>query len=126
MSKELTPLQALKDLREDAKHHLDSHIEYLNERLDVFENTLKENERLKCSCLENLLNEESKDYVRKKLYALDIIKYKWVNVDNFINRINRDTYYKEYKRLCGLYKIMVFSATELTEYEYDLLKEVLL
>ena len=41
MSKELTPLEALQDLREDAKHHLDHHIVYLNERLDIIEKSLK-------------------------------------------------------------------------------------
>ena len=39
--KELKPLKALKDLREDAKHHLDHHIVYLNKRLDIIEKQLK-------------------------------------------------------------------------------------
>ena len=64
--------------------------------------------------------------IEKELKALEIIKKKKVNVDNFLNHIEKDTDYKEYKRLCGLYKIMVFSDKELTQEEYELLKEVLL
>lgn len=61
----------------------------------------------------------------KAVRALEIIKEKRVNVDNFLNHIKKDTDYKEYQRLCGLYKIMVFSDKELTKEEYDLLKEIL-
>lgn len=61
----------------------------------------------------------------KELKAFDIIKEKRVNVDNFLRHIEKDTDYKEYIRLCGLYKIMVFSDIKLTQEEYNLLKEVL-
>lgn len=70
--------------------------------------------------------DESPEHLAKVKRAFDIIKEKRVNVDNFLNHIKKDTDYKEYKRLCGLYKIMVFSDKALTEEEYESVKEVLL
>ena len=66
------------------------------------------------------------EIIETALKALEIIKEKRVNVDVFLIRVKKDTDYKEYKRLCCLYKIMTFSEKELTQEEYDLLKEVLL
>lgn len=64
--------------------------------------------------------------IRRELKALEIIKEKKVNVDIFLDRITRDTDYKEYKRLVGLYKITIFSNKDLTKEEFELLKEELL
>ena len=89
---------------------------------EIIEKELKDYENLK------LKHKSMQDAVLddfKKLKALEIIKEKRVNVDIFLNRIKRDTDYKEYKRLCGLYKITIFSGKELTQQEYELLKEVL-
>ena len=72
MSKEL---EALKDLREDAKHHLDHHIKYLNERLDIIETALKENKELKERIILNKASfEMGKKQYEKQLKALEIIK----------------------------------------------------
>lgn len=69
--------------------------------------------------------DEDVEIIEKELEALKIVKEKRVNVDNFLNHIEKDTDYKEYIRLYGLYKITVFSDKVLTREEYDLLKEVL-
>lgn len=70
--------QALKDLREDSKHHLDSHIVYLNERLDIIEEKLKEGkmERTLRIRLENINYElvREKEDNDKKLKDLELIK----------------------------------------------------
>lgn len=36
----MKPLEALEDLRKDAKNHLDDHTKYLNDRLDIIEEEL--------------------------------------------------------------------------------------
>lgn len=81
----------------------------------AFDSLSKENEKV--------MKELSKEIEKNR--ALEIIKEKRVNVDNFLNHIKKDTDYKEYQRLCGLYKITVFSGKKLTQEEYDLLREVL-
>ena len=81
--------------------------------------------------LDSYIDEQNYDYVayieiEKSLKALKIIKNKRVNIDNFLNHITRNIDYKEYEKLHGLFRIMVFSNKKLTQEEYELLKEVLL
>lgn len=77
---------------------------------EIIEKALEENKRLKASYLENLLNEESKEYIYKQLKALEIIK-----------------------KCCSLSEkyrqnsiVGVLCSSEISQEEYDLLKEVLL
>lgn len=118
MTKEL---EALKDLREDAKHHLDHHIKYLNERLDIIENALKRLETLE---------EEKQSFDRqleKKLKVLEIIKKKEVNVFMltwYFTYSSYDKYVNDFENVD--YNMPVLSNEQLTQEEYDLLKEVLL
>lgn len=86
-----------------------------NNDFKLIEKTLKENERLKTSYLENLLNEESKEYIYKKFTALEIIKEKQVNVFIFLHSGDLATY-----------NDMVEDERKLNQEEFDLLKEVLL
>lgn len=103
MSKEL---KALKELREDAKHHLDSHTKYLNERLDIIETALKILEQLQiiigAEKIEDLpklaLETENACYnacyklkeTEKKLKALEIIKEIFkieISIDDYIDTV---------------------------------------
>lgn len=125
MTKELDALEVSKQLKdfvlEFVKNGLDRR--FIHGSFEIIETALKDYENLK------LKHKSMQDAVLddfKKLKALEIIKEKQVNVDNFLRHIKKETDYKEYKRLCGLYKIMVFSDKDLTQEEYDLLKEVLL
>ena len=114
----MKPLEALEDLRKDAKNHLDEHTKYLNDRLGIIEKVLIENERLKTSYLENLLNEESKEYIQNRLQALEVIIDYGVDVAEIM--ICRD--YDQYEaRFCGNVKGRV----KLTKNKFDLLKKVL-
>ena len=61
----ITPEQALKDLREDAKRHFFEQRQHLNKRLDIIENALK---------------------------VLEIIKEKEVNVFIFLHSGDLETY----------------------------------
>ena len=95
--------------------------------LEAFNNILAEGDfRYFSSLYDRDMFREDIIIVKKALETLNIIKEKRVNVDNFLRHIEKDTDYKEYVRLCGLYKIMVFSDIKLTQGEYNLLKEVLI
>ena len=68
---------------------------------------------------------EKVEIIRKNLEALEIIKEKRVDVDTLIYTFafgNRWQYNNEMHRQCGLYDC---EPLELTQEEYDLLREVL-
>ena len=111
MSKELTPLEAFYELGDNTP---------ITDTWKIVETALK---RLKK--IETTTHSVLREDISKKLKALEIIKEKRVNVDYFIERIKKDTDYKEYKKLRGLYKITIFSRKNLTQEEFDLLKEIL-
>lgn len=115
MSKELTPLEALNILVGMA---------VVQQRAytikPIIEKALKETERLKTSYLENLLNEESKEYIYKKLKVLEIVKEKKVDVDLLLKSLDSEMYnvvFENWNRP---------ERNQLTQEEYELLKEVLL
>lgn len=59
-------------------------IDMWREDFATIEKELKENERLKASYLENLLNEESKETLYDKLKALEILKRIDVNIQELL------------------------------------------
>ena len=108
---ELTPLEALKRYRQ-----------YLTiTDFDIIEKALKDYQTIKIQCVSELLNEISREYVYRQLKALAIIKYKWVNVDLLIRCHYVDVYNMEMRTYAINHKFQ-----DLTQQEYDLLKEVLL
>lgn len=113
MSKELTPLEALEKLTNYKCSCMSEKIECKN----IIKKALEENERLKTSYLEKILNEESKEYIYKKLKALEIIIEKGVAVGMLqLEEVGL----QEYNDFIGDKKLY------LTQEEYDFLKEVLL
>ena len=118
----MKPLEALDKINTMFLTYAPRHIredKELNE--DLFEcirSALEENERLKTSYLENLLNEESKRYIYKKLKALEIIKEKRVDVNDFLTFVDLKSY-NEWVVACDENKLRV-----LTQEEYKLLKEI--
>lgn len=90
------------------------------ENYEIIEKELKDFERLKTSYLENLLNEQSKEYIYKKLKALEIIKNK---CEIELGEENGSYYlHIDYDYGYDLGSVYI----ELTKKEYDLLREVLL
>ncbi len=118
MSKELTPLQALEKLTNYKCSCMSEKIECKN----IIETALKDYERLKTSYLEKILNEESKEYIYKKLKALEIIKEKRVDVALLILCENAE----DYNFQISLINEDNENYKELTQEEYELLVEVLL
>ena len=113
---ELSPLQALEDLREDAENHLTEHTQYLNKRLDIIETALKN--------IKEYEDYKYPQYLRdkKKLKALETIKEKDVDIGYLtlckkLEQYN-DRFYEEKPRF--------YVGRQLTQSEFDLLKEVLL
>lgn len=113
MSKELTPLEALKRHRKSIVDLLDNgsilpelHYVFMQE-LNIIETALK-----KLDEAENCVF-TSKEDVKKELKALEIIKDKEVNVFIFLHSGDLETY-----------NDMVEENRKLTQEEYDLLKEV--
>ena len=121
MSKELKALKRIKKMYEYfVKENRDLEPKLMiceKEDFKIIENALKENERLKTSYLRNLLNEESKEYIYKKLVALEIIVNKEVNVGDFV----RCKSVEDYNDYCCYNE-----KEQLTQEEFDLLQEVLL
>ncbi len=128
----ISPEQALKDLREDAKRHSFEQRQHLNKRLDIIENALKRLEQLQIiigaekiedlpkvaletenACYSNSYNLKKAE---KKLKALEIIKEKGIDVDAL--KYHKDLEHYNFS-LRGRYE-------SLTQEEFDLLKEVLL
>ncbi len=139
MSKELTPLQALKDLQEvKGWNNKEFH-----KRLTVIKKALKEHELMKQARfivankeisdddIEKLINQRMfadsleqreikplfDEETQKKLKAFEIIKNK--NFDLFYLLDSRDL--EDYNDKCDCYRNLSY----LTQEEYDLLKEVL-
>lgn len=85
MSKELEALERIK--REAGIPYFSSlyDIDMWREDFKTIETALKENEELKISYLENLLNEQSKEYIYKELKALEIIKGGRIQFDFYPN-----------------------------------------
>lgn len=106
----ISPEQALRDLREDAKRHFFEQRQHLNKRLDIIETALKRLEKI-----ETTTHSVLRDDISKTLKAFDIIKEKEVNVFIFLHSGDLETY-----------NDMVEDNRKLTQEEYDLLKEVLL
>ena len=105
MSKELTPLEAL----ERVSQRLCGDYNDCSHELAVIETTLNENIELK-KCIDLIGDIETNN---KKLKVLEIIKEKQVNVEWLLETENVEEYNE------SLY-------ADLTQEEYDLLKEVLL
>lgn len=107
MSKELSPLKALKDLCENCHKHIQSQPSkgYL---------PFKE-----CP-YRHISNDYCEEYeaVEKSLKALEIIKEKQVNV----GALSVFDTLEQYNHFCKMFENLI----ELTQQEYDLLKEVLL
>lgn len=118
MNKELSPLEALKNIKLKLMRSYDNSFGMngnvmFSKKIPIIETALKENERLKICYLENLLNEESKEYIYKKIKALNVIKAKRVNVRCLMSGWN-------------LWRYNSYKAHEnLTQEEYTLLREVL-
>lgn len=95
--------------------------------IKIIEKELKQRENLATMCdeLAELVGLKDKDYlelkeiIKNKLKALEIIKEKKVFVANLIYHFEYDDNVINYNRCCG------WSKSELTQQEYDLLKEVL-
>ena len=107
MSKALTPLEALEELRFKGLTE-----EYRNKCCDIVETALKEYELMKEIRVTARFDLAQ---VNKEHKALEIIKEKQVNVFIFLHSGDLETY-----------NDIVEDNRKLTETEYDLLKEVLL
>lgn len=114
MSKELDALERLYCAGNLALDYVcsDKH----KEDYEIVEKALKENEQLKTSYLENLLNEQSKEYIYKKLKALEIIKTKPQATLWLIQVCDREMEYED---------MIYFFKEDITKEQFDLLKEVL-
>ena len=116
--KNITPEQALRDLREDVKRHFFEQRQHLNKRLDIIETTLKEYEGAK-KHIKALNKERVENSI--KIKALEIIKEKKVDVGLLIRCLNAyciDSAYQEYNQWT--------QEEHLTYEECVLLKEMLL
>lgn len=99
--------------------------------IEIIEKELKDYEEMKAIkgtiTLDNALEEtliKACPNVAKKLKALEIIKEKQVNVGNIIHDIEEHGLtYQEYLECYDYYQ---YGGTQLTQEEFDLLKEVLL
>ena len=121
-------LEALKDLREDAKNHLPEHTKYLNERLDIIETALNDYFVYKQD-YERVMKEKNsllKEYAKsqKEHKALEIIKekplvalidYHYNTYEEWLSACSENSDFENFDGL--LIK---------TQEEYNLLKEVLL
>lgn len=121
MSKELTPLQALEKIKQAhyfVDFELDAKVsEDYKKELGIIENALKDYEELD-KVAQSYANEIARLTLEmsnngKKLKALEIIKEKEVL-----------SVYKDFKGTCYLFVNTM--GIEITETEYDLLREVLL
>lgn len=122
MNKELTPLQALDEIR--LVHKDDNG---LQRRADIIENAFRENSELRTRNYE-LLEESELFYNERNKYkkALKIIKEKMVNVGAFM-KCCLSLSYEEYIKQWGNWHKHIFkniSGEVLTQEEYNLLKEV--
>ena len=118
MSKELTPLEALKTIILGTNvDTYRSSVEEIDNAISIIETALKRLEKIETTT-HSVLRED----ISNKLKALEIIKEKRVDVDYLITCIERNIKplqnYNEY--------IKEFYGIELAQEEYDLLKEVLL
>ena len=117
MNKELESLKEIKKYFPFKVNELEyQNIDIIETALKNYENLKQENEQLKTSYLENLLNEESKEYIYKKLKALDTIKERFTIQ---FSKSDLPNYY-------GIMQIGTNPVYIKTQEEYDLLKEVLL
>ena len=115
MNKEMTPLQALEKIKQ-ARYFVDFELdakvsEDYKKELDIIETALKDYKRRLALAKEY----KDTDNVAKRLLALEIIKDKRVDVQALFYSSNYDDYNKHYVHY-----------EDLTQDEYDLLKEVLL
>lgn len=113
MSKGLEALEKLVDKLAIKKYDENGNLIYWESTTDneytIIEKELKEYENLKISYLENLLNEQSKEYIYKKLKALDEILALY---DKWLGNEMSDFEF--------------FTLLNEIAHKYDLLKEVLL
>lgn len=132
MTRELTPLEALERIEKAIiELYINKNIphpecpdteKYVNKswHFDIIETALKENEELKTSYLNNLLNEKSKEYIYKKLKALEIIKKHFKG----LLKIDYDEEHEFYEIWVeNEYKDVFVIASGQGKEEYDLLKE---
>lgn len=126
MNKKLAPLQAFENIIVDLTPHLKN---ANTEEIKIVKNTLKNVERLKSTYgnLDNvnyLLEKENKYYKK----ALEIIKNKRVDVGWFIECLScgkpLEVYNDRYDKIRS-YDGKDYHFMQLTQEEYDLLKEVL-
>lgn len=124
MSKELTPLESFERIKNITYDRTDLYgIEEYRKSLDIIETALKEKENIE-KTINELFSENGKVIttidIKKQLKAFEIIKDKGVDVLK-LKECKRCKKPDEYnKRTCYSYH------NELTQEEYDLLKEVLL
>lgn len=122
-------LKALNDLRNCLQaYYTMENVPSLDENLNIIEKALKEYKELKQDYA--MLKEEYALYrkdTEKQIKALEIIKEKRVNVDNFLSFIRKETTYEDYLIKHNKFVITKITFKEkLTQEEYDLLKEVLI
>ncbi len=109
--------QALKDLRKDAKHHLDEHTKYLNDRLDIIENEIEKIEKddefashiRSYNSVIRFINESN---YHKKNATFNVIKEHFVSIGGVKGKPNKENEY-------------VIVLKNLNDNDVELLKEVL-
>ena len=112
MSKELTPLQALENIRKGrGLSHL---FTYYEEELNIIETALKRLEKIETTT-HSVLRED----ISNKLKALEIIKNKHINCIDIITTKDYEEYIDEFNRF-------VKGNNPLNREEYELLKEMLI
>ena len=126
MNKELTPLEALRRLRDYENLPSRNPVLYLLEQENlptyykIIETALKEYEQIEYH------NLKVRDF-DKKLKALEIIKEKMVDFDELNDAIYEDNYHQNNEHnAIDIYNQNRFEYKQLTQEEFDLLKEVLL
>lgn len=129
MTKELTSLEALKELKDEVVANYYQDQNWFDERYEIIETALKNYEELKIVA-KPLTNEEKKSInsVARRLKALEIICKRKVDIWKLYDAINVSAdawkghelhFYNEY------FKHPNAQYRKLTQQEFDLLKEIL-
>lgn len=123
MNKELTPLEALRNLTQIAYGSSDDIDDKIKNYFELIKKSLKdyENLKLKHRSMQDAVLEDF-----KKLKALEIIKKKEVNVSTFVAYKCYEDYLNDWNILIKEVRRTMIGEKKLTQEEYELLKEVLL
>ena len=127
MSKELTPLQALKTIILGTNvDTYRSSVEEIDNAISIIETALKENEKLK-ECYKNELKNVSyyNNLALKYKKALEIIKEHRLDIDWFLQFVEQDISYQHYVYCVEQGDNKFAKRFLLSEEEYELLKEIL-